>query len=144
MTVVVVLGACVDKSRGIPSVVRELCTYLVDNSHLTIDDANDAASLKQRSMDLHLTACPSRENLIRSLLDQLPTRQAMVLKSASVLGHRFRAGMLHELLPIDMGLTAPSALQAILKILASGDFIKCVSGNLNKDVNEIDSDIFEV
>ena len=114
---------CADKSKGIPIVVRELCTYLVDNSQLSID-AEDMASLNRQSFDFTSFSCPSRDNIIRSMLDQLPARQAMVLKCASILGHRFRAHMLQQLLPQDMRLADMNSLIKLLQVLASGDFIE--------------------
>ena len=73
----------------------ELCQWMQDRSMLDTD-RNGSAGIRRGIATAEIKV-PSLENIIRYSIDQLPWKQAMLLRIASILGMRFAPALLYEL-----------------------------------------------
>lgn len=83
--------------KGVPLRIREFCKWLKDTSRVMVD--GDGVARLHGSTKVADFKPPSRQSILRANVNQLPPRHTMLLKCASILGHRFECHLLQSLLP---------------------------------------------
>ena len=87
--------------------------------HSLLDtDKDDSTGLRKAAVEaIELT---SLESIMQSYIDQLPAKQAALLRIASILGKEFEPALLYEIAGLDMGLSAEELTPHTQGLLNSG------------------------
>lgn len=109
------------RTSGNPLFVEELCHVLSDGGLVTRDE-DGSGQLRASSKQLNEIALPNTvQGLVVSRIDQLPVREQLLLKVASVIGRQFPADLLGAVYPVRDGRTE---LDEMLPDLVSRDLLR--------------------
>jgi hypothetical protein len=89
-------------------------------------DKDDSAGLRNVVASVKMA---SLESIMQSYLDQLPSKQALLIRNASVLGMQFHRDLLFEMVREDSGLAAEDLMPHAQGLLNSGWLRESESGD---------------
>ena len=107
-----------EQTQGVPAHVVELCQWMQDRSMLDTD-RNGSTGIRRGIATAEIKV-PSLENIIRYSIDQLPWKQGMLLRIASILGMRFAPALLYELASAETQLSQEDLMPHFEGLVNSG------------------------
>ena len=102
-----------------PAHVVELCQWMQDRSVLDTDKTGSSTGIRRGIATAEIKV-PSLENIIRYSIDQLPWKQAMLLRIASILGMRFAPALYFELASSETQISQEDLMRHIEGLFNSG------------------------
>ncbi len=115
-----------DQSRGVPLHALEICKSMLFHSLLDTDKDDSTGLRKAAIVSIELT---SLESIMQSYIDQLPAKQAALLRNASILGKVFEPALLYEMAGLDMGLSPEELIPHAKGLLNAGWLRKSDAGD---------------
>lgn len=109
------------RTSGNPLFVEELCHVLRDGGMVERDEDGDTQLRASHRQLNQIALSTTVQGLVVSRIDQLPAREQLLLKVASVIGRQFPAQLLGDVYPVSDDRTA---LQAMLPDLVSRDLLR--------------------